>query len=567
MRVFQGIAETLATAGVTDVFTFLSRDIAKLVAELDLRGVRVHSARHEHVAVNMADGYSRASGRLGVALIGQGVGFTNALNGLITATKAHSQVVVFVGEVPGASTHAGTFQRKHLDQRALLDVLGVPHIDLDSPATATADVAAALELATRHPLVVSLPEEVMESEAGADPTSVAEPRLAGAPREDDLAAIVGALRGAPDGRAVILAGRGAVRSDALPILRRLGERTGALLGSSIHARGAFRGDPFDVGVVGGLATPLGKELLAEAEVVLAFGASLSYDQTQDGAIFGSATIVQVDRDAAGLQRYGPVDIPVLADVHLTAEALLARLEAGVLTRPGYRTEDVRDRIATFSMADTFTDQSGPEGLDMRALTVALDRLLPAERTVVVDGGSCKYYPLTFLPSPDAQAFLWPTEYGAIGISVGAALGAAVARPDRLTVLCTGDGGLMMTLADLDLATREGLRLLVVVYDNQGLVAEVNYLKDEGYTGDVAAYDNPSLEAVARGFGFDGATITELSDLQALAPRLAALGEPGARPMLLDCAVMARKLRPDYVSHARRKALAEGGQLLAAAAGG
>jgi thiamine pyrophosphate-dependent acetolactate synthase large subunit-like protein len=187
---------------------------------------------------------------------------------------------------------------------------------------------------------------------------------------------------------------------------------------------------------------------------------------------------------------------------------------------------------------------------MRALTVALDRLLPAERTVVVDGGSCKYYPLVYLPSPDARAVLWPTEYGAIGISVGAAIGAAVARPDRLTVLCAGDGGLWMTLGDLDAATREGLRIVVVVYDNGGLVAEVNYLRDRGYPGDIARYPNPSIAAIAQGMGFEAATITDLAQLEALAPRLA---DPEG-PMLLACHVMERRLRPDYVSHARRRAL-------------
>jgi acetolactate synthase-1/2/3 large subunit len=551
MRVFQAIADTLVAEGVTDAFTFLSRDIAKLVAELELRGVRIHSARHEHVAVNMADGYARASGRLGVAIIGEGVGLTNALNALITATKAQSQVLVLVGELPGASMRAGALQRKHLDQRALLEVLEVSRVDLTGGASAPADVRAAVELASRRPVVVSLPEPIMEADAGREPSIVPVPATVGEPDHAAIDAIIARLRGAPTGRTVVLAGRGVVRANAVEPLRRLGEATGAILGTSIHARGAFNGDAYSVGVVGGLATPLGKELLAQAEVVLAFGASLSFDQTQDGAIFGAATVIQVDRDPSAFGRYAAPDLALVGEVRTTAEALLARLGGERLAGPGYRTPDVAAAIDAFSMAETFTDESGPEGLDMRALTVALDRLLPRERTVVVDGGSCKYYPIAFLPSPDAHAFLWPTEYGAIGISVGAAMGAAVARPDRLTVLCAGDGGLMMTLADLDTAVREGLAVVVVVYDNGGLVAEVNYLRDNGYSGEVARYRNPSFADVAAALGYEAVTITDLAQLEALAPRLAGIRSP----LLLHCRVMERRLRPDYVSHARRRALA------------
>ena len=103
MKAFQAIAEEVTALGVQDVFTFTAEDIVDLVAELSQRGVRVWHTRHEHTAIGMADGYARVSGKVGVAIVGAGVGLTNAINALLTASKAHSNVVVLAGEVPGVT--------------------------------------------------------------------------------------------------------------------------------------------------------------------------------------------------------------------------------------------------------------------------------------------------------------------------------------------------------------------------------------------------------------------------------------------------------------------------------
>lgn len=148
--------------------------------------------------------------------------------------------------------------------------------------------------------------------------------------------------------------------------------------------------------------------------------------------------------------------------------------------------------------------------------------------------------------PDPEAFLWPIDYGAIGCGVGNALGAAVARPDRITVAAVGDGGLMMALADLDTAVRYRLPVLVVVNNNGALGSELHYLRAQGYPGDSARYANPSFEAVARGLGLDAATVDRVGDLDRLAGWIA---RP-AGPMLLDC-----RIDPDAVAPAKMRATA------------
>lgn len=549
MRAFEAIAEEIARQGVREVFTYMSRDIVKLVVEISARNITVYQARHEHAAVGMADGYARSTGRTGVALVGAGVGLTNALNALVTAAKAHSRIIVFVGEVPGGGLGTAPAKRvaKYVDQRGLLDALAVRHVDLRTPESSPADVRACFELAARggEALVVSLPSELLEAESGDAPSNVQLdiPGPASGLSAADRHTIVEILQESLAAcRTVILAGRGAVSAGARADLMRLGEATGALLGTSVMARGLFADSPYSVGIVGTFASPIASELLGSASLVLAFGASLNYYTTYLGDIFGKAHIVHIDNQPAALGKYQPVDVSVVADARLAAAALADELEQRRHHVTGYRSDETAQRIAQFRIEDTFTDRSSAAGLDPRTLMTELNRILPTQRTVVVDAGHFMDFPIAHLSVPDdPRAFIWPVEYTAVGCALGPALGAAVAHPERLTVLCIGDGGMMMTLADLHTAVRYRLPLLIVVSNDSALSGELHFLRESGYSDELTRSENPSFEALARSLGFEAATITRIDDLKALRERLRRL----RGPMLLDC-----RVTPDVVANSR-----------------
>jgi len=539
VRASEAIADEIAGQGVREVFTFMSRDIIKLTVEIAARNITVYQTRHEHGAVGMADGYARSTGRIGVALVGAGVGLTNALNALITASKAHSSIIVFVGEVPGGGLRTSTAKlvAKYVDQRGLLDALAIRHVDLTTPESTPASIRACFQLAARggEALVVSLPSELLEGESGDAPSSV--PFDVPAPdaglSDADRDLIVEILEeGAAARRTVILAGRGAVNAGARADLMRLGEATGALLGTSAMANYMFADSPYSVGVVGSFASPVASDLLASATLVLAFGASLNYYTTYVGDIFGKARIIHVDNQPAALGKYQPVDISIVADARLAAAALADALERKGHHVIGYRSEETARRIAEFRIEDTFTDQSTAAGLDPRTLMTALDAILPADRIVVVDSGHFMAFPIAHLSVPEPRAFIWPIEYTAVGCGLGPALGVAVARPDRLTVLFIGDGGMMMTLADLHTAVRYRLALLIVVCNDSALSGELHFLRESGYDDALARSPNPSFEAVARSLGLEAATIVEIDDLKPIAEQLRRL----RGPMLLDCRV-------------------------------
>ena len=421
MRGAEAIAEALSRQGVREVFTYMSRDIVKLVAELSARDITVFQAHHEHGAIGMADGYARTTGRTGVALVGAGVGLTNGLNALITAAKAHSRIIVFVGEVPGGGLGTSTAQlaTKYVDQRGLLDALAIRHVDLRSPESSPADVRACFELAARggEAFVVSLPSEVLEAEAG-DATSTLRldtPAAAMGLSAADRQMIVEILQeSGVASRTVILAGRGAVSAGAGADLRRLGEATGALLATSVMARGLFADSPYSVGIAGTFASPVASELLSSASLVLAFGASLNYYTTYLGDIFGKAHIVHIDNQPAALGKYQRLDVPVVADARLAAAELADELEQRQHHVTGYRSTETAKAIAEFRVEEGFADRSSASGLDPRTLMTALDRVLPAKRTVVVDVGHFMDFPIAHLSVPEPRAFVWPIEYTAVG---------------------------------------------------------------------------------------------------------------------------------------------------------
>jgi len=132
------------------------------------------------------------------------------------------------------------------------------------------------------------------------------------------------------------------------------------------------------------------------------------------------------------------------------------------------------------------DESRTAGvLDPRTLSIALDDLLPAERTVVVDSGAFMGWPSMYLRVPDAAGFVFPQAFQCVGLALGNAIGAAIARPDRLTVAALGDGGALMSLPELETLGRLGLPLLVVIYDDAAYGAEVHHFAPMGEAVDLA----------------------------------------------------------------------------------
>jgi thiamine pyrophosphate-dependent acetolactate synthase large subunit-like protein len=297
------------------------------------------------------------------------------------------------------------------------------------------------------------------------------------------------------------------------------------------ASGLFAREPWSLGISGGFASPLAAELISGADLVVGWGCSLNMWTMRHGALIGpDARVVQVDLDADALGAHRPVDLGVLGDAGATAADVLAGF-GGV--RTGYRTGEVRAAIAErVRWRDVpYDDIGGPGGIDPRTLSIALDDLLPAERTVAVDSGNFMGYPSAYLQVPDEHGFCFTQGFQSIGLGLATAIGAALARPDRLPVAALGDGGALMAAAELETVVRLGLPMVVVVYDDRGYGAEVHHFTGADHA--TVTFPDTDIAAIGRGYGFDAVTVRALDDLEAVAGWLA-----GARtaPLLVDAKI-------------------------------
>lgn len=555
-KVYEAIVEELGRKGVTNAFGLVGSETLKLTAEIDRRGIRYFNSRHDSAAVAMADGYARVTNDVGVAILERGPGFTNGLTALISAAKAGSRVVALAGDAAvglagPAVARIAAQHAKHVDQARVAEAAGIRQVTLRSPGSAIADLAVAFDCARGGTTVlVNLPKDVQEAPAGREPTRVEfGAMLERSPADPEVIAQVADLLETSwaAGNPLILAGRGAVNSGAKEALLQLGETCGALMATTLLARSFFAGDPYNVGVVGTFATPVASELLQAADVVLAFGTSLNQLQTLGGELFPKAKVIQFDVDRAAFGRwFRAPDIAVNGDVRLAASALVDELARRHHHSTGYRTPETSARIAGFDIESTFRDVGAVGALDPRALRLRLDDALPKDRCIVCDVGHHTAFTATYLSVPDPRSWICFTDCSALGSATGVAIGAAIAQPNRLTVLAIGDGGLMMTLGELETAVRYRVPLVVLVMNDAAYGAELHALRAFGLPDTVATFPDLSFERIARALGADAATVRSLDDVAPLTDRFNHL----AGPFVVDCKV-SPQIRSESIDLNRR----------------
>jgi thiamine pyrophosphate-dependent acetolactate synthase large subunit-like protein len=447
-----------------------------------------------------------------VVTVHQGPGLTNAMTGIAEAAKSRTPLLVLAAEAPEIRSNF------HVDVAGLAAAVGAVGERLYSPASALADAHRAYATALgRRTVILALPLNVQGVACEPGPVPALRQAYPTAPAAEAVTALAEVLRGAR--RPVFIAGRGA-RGRAAE-LERLAEACGALLATSAVAKGLFRGSPWNLDVSGGFATPLAAELIGEADVIAGWGCSLNMWTTRHGKLIPpQATLVQVDDDPAAIGMHRPVHLGVPGDVAETARAVADAL-GGSPGATGYRSPEVRARIAGQGRWRdvAYKDESDGERIDPRTLSIALDDLLPAERTVAVDSGNFMGYPSMFLSVPDEAGFCFTQAFQSIGLG--------------LAVAALGDGGALMGVSELETVTRLGLPMVVVVYDDEAYGAEVHHFGPDGDPLDVVRFPPADIAAIGRGFGFEGVTVRDPADL---APVRGWLAGPRERPLLIDAKV-------------------------------
>ncbi|NKX54859.1 thiamine pyrophosphate-binding protein [Arthrobacter mobilis] len=534
------VGRTLAALGAGHAFGVVGSGNFEVTNALRAAGVPFTAARHEGGAATMADAYARMSGRLGIVSVHQGCGLTNAGTGIGEAAKSRTPLLVLAAETAGAAVRSNFA----MDQPGFARSVGAVAERVHSAASAVDDVVRAYRTAVndRRTVVLNLPLNVQalpapEAAGAVRQVAVPAPVRPGRSAVLALAELIAAAE-----RPVFVAGRGG-RGAREQILE-LAAHTGALVATSAVAKGLFNGDEFNLGISGGFSTPLAAELISGADLVVGFGCALNMWTMRHGRLIGTgAKVVQVDLEDSALGANRPVDLGVLGDSAETASAVLEELRGrGGATR--YRTEEVRRRIKAearwqdVAIEDLSTaNDSGQGRIDPRVLSARLDALLPAERIVSVDSGNFMGYPSQYLDVPDEFGFCFTQAFQSIGLGLYTAIGAALARPDRLPVLGTGDGGFLMGISELETAVRLGLPLVCIVYNDAAYGAEVHHFgeADGADIPDLSTVTFPETDiaAIARGYGAAGVTVRTEADLAGVR---AWLEGPRTAPLVIDAKI-------------------------------
>jgi acetolactate synthase-1/2/3 large subunit len=524
----EALVKQLHREGVRVVFGLPGVQLYGAMAALrDEKDMRFILTRHEQATTYMADGYARAGGGIGAALVVPGPGVLNAGAGLSTAYSCSSPVLLVAGQVP----------RRYLGK----DV-GVLHeineqLDVVKPVTKwrkrvleVAEIPAAVQEAVRQlktgrprPVHLEIPPDTLEDEGEAEllpPVSVARAAAPAADIERAARLLLGAER------PVIYAGGGVHASGAHEVLVAVAEYLQAGIVQSAEGKGAAS-DQSDLSLGAALwpKNPL-RDYLDAADLVFVVGSRCAVAAFQP-----AQKIVQLDVDADEIGRNHPVAIGLAGDARATLERLLERLRTEAPPRPSRKTERERLREGLAAL-----DTQEPN----RSILTSLRSGTPEDAIVIAGMTQIGYYSRPFWPVYRPRTYLTSSYSGNLGFEVPTALGAKMARPERAVVCITGDGGFMYNSQELSTAVREKINAVIVLF-NDNAYGNVARDLDESWGGSHgAAVVNPDFMKLADAYGVVGmraAKPTEVGDLVRKAVTL-------DRPVLIEVQV-GRMSRPVF----------------------
>jgi len=512
-RIYEGLASAFLAEGVDTQFCLLGDgNMHWSTAMMHAPGMKTYHARHEHCAVAMAMGYHSATGKIGVASVTCGPGFTQVMTALTAAVRSRVPLVIFAGEVPlGAHWHS-----QMTDHHAFAAACGAHYIAARSPRLMHQYVRDAFFVARheRRPVVIGVPYDLQQQRmpdiAPYEQSALALPPVpCPIPDPQTMADIMERLLAARC--PILVAGRGVLHAGAVDLVEKLADKVGALLGTTLLGRGMYDHHPFSVGVVGGFGRDIAREVGREADLVVAIGASLSHHTLDGGRMFPKAHMVQIDNEPRGIWHGRRVaDSYVRADARLAVEHVIGQFDKARTPMAAIRSADLARRIRD-EPADRAEFAVEPGTLDPRQVFAELEKWLPKDYDIVPGDGHQSYFH-TVMRGGDPAKYHSMTGFGAIGSDIAYAIGIAAARGTGRVVLFEGDGSLLMHIQELELIKRQKLKLLIVCSNDGAYGSEIHKLRADGMDDSGAIFGRTDLAAIARGFGLRGETITDVSQI-------------------------------------------------------
>ncbi len=531
MKVYERLSQAFKAEGTTNVFGMMGDGNMYWQYANNKNGIIMHEVRHEGVGLGMADGWARATRTPGVCTATCGPGTTQLATAFVTAARASSPLVAFCGEYPTSDDE----YTQALDQSAFAHGVEAAFVRMGTAEDADEAVRKAFYIARTQsrPVLLSVPMDLQQKEWDDDepykPSTSIIPKRSVTPNQSAIEQAADMLAKAK--RPVIVVGRGAMWSGAGDEIRKLAQRTGALIATTLQAKNWLSDDEYHIGISGTYATKTAINLLSDSDVVVAVGASLNRYTTHEGLLYPEAKFIHIDPKAhVMLSRGKGADHYVQSDGKAGVAALDAELAKRNFKQVGYRTGEVKEKLA--NAWEDRTEYKLDEGtLDPRPLCVALDDMIPTDISLFAGSGCTAGF--TNILFRKSRPIVMPGHFfGCIGQMMPTAVGAIIGTGMKPAILMDGDASTMMHIGDFDTIVRYNVPLLIYCMNNQCLGAEYYKLDAHSMNVETSCIPTADMGAVARAFGGRGALCrTEAEVKKATAEWLA---KPG--PMIIDVRV-------------------------------
>ena len=502
--------ECLEREGVKHVFGYPGGAILPAYDALKHSSVHHVLVRHEQGATHMADGYARASGRVGVAIATSGPGATNMVTGIATAMMDSTPMVCITGQVGSKLIGSDAFKET--------DITGItmPITKHNYLVTHADELARTLREAfyvarsgRPGPVLVDITKDAQQSSCAFD-WEAAQPQLPGyrpdlSPAAEEYARAIELIHNAK--RPVILAGHGILLSGAMREVRELAEGAGIPVALTLLGLGAFPAShPLNLGMMGMHGEAWVNHAIQEADLLLALG--MRFDDRVTGHLktyAPDAKKIHVDIDPTEINKNVKVDVALIGDLRVVLRELLPHVESI------HRSEwlDYIDRLKGDSAVRDI--QNLPDSGHLYAAHVINDlwRETRGNAVVVTDVGQHQMWEAQYYKHEDPRSLITSGGLGTMGFALPAAIGAKVARPEAEVWVVAGDGGFQMTMSELATVVQEDLKIHIAVINN-GYLGMVRQWQEFFYERNYQATPllNPNFAKLAEAYGIRAIVVTE-----------------------------------------------------------
>jgi acetolactate synthase I/II/III large subunit len=506
---------TLVGEGVTDVFGYPGGAILPVYDALRKFPIHHTLVRHEQGAAHMADGYARASGKVGVALATSGPGATNLVTGIATAMLDSIPMVCITGNVSSKVLGTDAFQE--------VDITGItmPVTKHNFLVNRTEDIAPALRQAFQiacsgrpGPVLVDITKDAQQGKAIFD-FAAAKPRpYRPHPmlkvEQHGLEHAAELIRNAK--RPIILAGHGISESGAMEQVRTLAERTQIPVALTLLGLGAFPAShPLNMGMMGMHGEAWVNHAIQEADLLIACG--MRFDDRVTGTLASYATKakkIHIEIDPAEINKNVKVDVALGGDLREVLEELLPRI-AGRDGSAWLKTIEASKGACAVRDIKNLPDDG-----HLYAAHVVHDlwRITEGEAVVVTDVGQHQMWEAQYFHHEKPRTLITSGGLGTMGFALPAAIGAKTACPEKEVWVIAGDGGFQMTAAELSTIVQEGLKINIAVINN-GYLGMVRQWQEFFYGRNYESTPlvSPDFVKLADAHGISGRAVRTRSEVE------------------------------------------------------